>query len=109
MERSIRQWIWPLLSAGLIIYLCAFKVGNTDFWWHIKAGQIIRSGEWIFTDPFAYTRLGEPYLAMQSWLAQVTLSLGFDILGTSGITILRTLIVLIAFGFPALLCKRIFG
>jgi hypothetical protein len=27
--------------AAAVVYLCAFKVMDRDFWWHVKAGEIM--------------------------------------------------------------------
>jgi hypothetical protein len=81
-------------------------VGNTDFWWHIKAGQLLRESGWIVTDPFAYTRIGEAYIANHEWLAQVILSFVYDIAGSTGIILLRTLMIMATFGTMLLLDKK---
>jgi hypothetical protein len=92
--------VFPLGCLGLILYVCSYKIGNTDFWWHIKAGQMLRDSGWITTDPFAYTRLGEAYLATHEWLAQVIMSIFFDFGGWAGITVLRITLIALAFGIP---------
>ena len=94
------------LCAVILFYLSAFKVGNSDFWWHIKAGQLLRESGWITADPFAYTRVGEVYLATHEWLAQVIMSIFYDSGGWVGITILRIALVTLAFGVPLLLHKK---
>lgn len=100
--KQILQWVLPLIVLALIVWLCTFKIADTDFWWHIKAGQLMReTGGIIHTDPFAYTREGQPYLAIHEWFAQVILSLVFDFGGALGITILR--IVLVSGTFALLL------
>lgn len=96
------------LCIGLIVYLCIFKVGNSDFWWHIKAGQMLRESGWISTDPFAYTRIGEVYLASHEWLAQVILSIFYDAVGWAGVTFLRFTLIAVAFGVPLLLHRKHF-
>ena len=95
-----------MVCAVLVLFIALFKVGNTDFWWHIKAGQILRDTGWISLDPFTYTRLGQPYLAHHEWLAQVFLSLIFDVSGVVGITVFRMLIMLTVFTVPLLLHKK---
>lgn len=105
MQRSIR-YVFLALSFTFALYLLSFKVGNTDFWWHIKAGQLLRESGWISMDPFAYTRIGEPYLAVHEWLAQVIMSFAYDSGGWIGTTILRILLMLVAFGVPLLLHKK---
>jgi len=94
------RFAFSALCFGLIVYLCLFKVGNSDFWWHVKAGQMLRESGWISLDPFAYTRVGEAYLASHEWLAQVLMSIFYDAGGWGGITIARIVLVLLAFGIP---------
>lgn len=62
------------LFLGSAVLLCAFKILDRDFWWHITAGEMMwRSGHLIAIEPFAYTREGLPYLATHEWLAQLFL------------------------------------
>lgn len=100
--KAMRMFALPAAAIGLGICLLAFHVGNTDFWWHIKAGQMMRESGWISTDPFAYTRAGQPYLATHPWLAQIILSLVYDVAGWQGITLLRILLVILVFSIPLL-------
>ncbi|PIR54575.1 hypothetical protein COU75_00035 [Candidatus Peregrinibacteria bacterium CG10_big_fil_rev_8_21_14_0_10_42_8] len=102
----ILRVIFPIIVAVLFFYLFTFKVGNADFWWHIKAGKLLRHGGWIVTDPFAYTRAGEAYLANHEWLAQIVFSLLHDLTGYTGIIMLRMVIVCVIFGLPLLLDRR---
>lgn len=104
--RQIVSYSIPAICIASVVYLLAFNVGNTDFWWHIKAGQIMRDSGWISTDPFAYTRAGEAYLASHAWLAEIIQSLIYDVAGWQGITVLRILLVSIAFGLPLLLFRH---
>ena len=95
-----------VLSLVIVWYICAFYVIDIDVWWHIAAGRIIRStGELIQFEPFAYTRSGQPYLATQSWLAQIILSFVYDIFGAKGLIILRSICITLAV-LPAFLLQR---
>lgn len=90
----------------LVWYICAFYVIDLDVWWHIAAGRIMRSTAWLIqTEPFAYTRLGEPYLATQSWLAQIILSIVYDVTGATGLIIFRSVLITLAV-LPALLLRK---
>ncbi|MCA9371246.1 MAG: hypothetical protein KC680_04765, partial [Candidatus Peregrinibacteria bacterium] len=106
MTKKLQFWLPIAAYVLLIMYIGWFKVGNTDFWWHIKAGQVFRESGWITIDPFAYTREGLPYLANHEWLAQVLLSLVWDVDGVIGITVLRILIMLLVFSVPVLLHRK---
>ena len=100
------RFAFPILCLGLAFYVCAFKVGNSDFWWHIKAGQLLRESGWISTDPFSYTRIGEAYLATHEWLAQVIMSIFYDTGGWAGVTLLRFILIAIAFGVSLQLHRK---
>jgi hypothetical protein len=104
--RDTMRFVFPALCFSFLLYLCFFQVGNTDFWWHIKAGQLLRESGWIVTDPFAYTRAGEAYIANHEWLAQVILSFVYDIAGSSGVIALRTLLIIVTFGVMLLLDRQ---
>src|SRR5262245_16697334 len=83
---------------GLVAFLCAFKVDDVDVWWHLKAGELmVRTGAWIRTDPFAYTREGQPYLASYEWLAQIILYLVYAAGGATALIALRTALVALTF------------
>lgn len=80
---------------AVVAWLCAFKVMDRDFWWHITAGRVMwETHRLIATDIFAYTRAGMPYLATHEWLAQLILFAVFRAGGTTGVIVFRTLMVL---------------
>src|SRR5262245_28916739 len=84
--------------AGLVAFLCAFKVDDVDVWWHLKAGELmVRSSAWIRTDPFAYTREGQPYLANYEWLAQILMYVVHAAGGATALIALRTALVALTF------------
>ena len=90
-------------ALGIIWYTCIFQVIDIDVWWHITAGRVMRATRaLIATEPFAYPRLGEPYLARYEWLAQIFLSLTYDAFGPAGLIMLRSLLITVAF-LPILL------
>ena len=95
-----------IITVALIGWLLLYKITSSDFWWHVKAGQVLRSTGWIHTDPFAYTREGLPYLATQSWLAQVILSMFYDFGSASGVIFLRFLLVALTFSVLLLIDRR---
>ena len=104
MTVKILRIIGILFVFAAVVWLCAFKIADFDFWWHIKAGEIVwKTHALISTDPFAYTRAGLPYLATHEWLSQIILFLVWHLGGATGVILLRTLIVL---AIAALLLSR---
>ncbi|MBU0767307.1 hypothetical protein KKF55_06055 [Patescibacteria group bacterium] len=95
-----------ILCISFITWICIFKITSADFWWHIKAGQIMRDSGWITTEPFAHTRIGAPYLAIYSWLSQIILSVVYDYGGARGVIMLRALITLLTFGVLLMIDRK---
>ncbi|MDD5751857.1 MAG: hypothetical protein PHS73_05060, partial [Candidatus Peribacteraceae bacterium] len=90
-----------------VAYVCAFKVMDRDFWWHVKAGEIMwRTKSLIHIDPFAYTRAGLPYLSNREWLAQVIFFLTYAFGGSTGVIVLRTLLAALSFGALLFIAPR---
>ena len=91
---SHRQLLWLLPLLGFILYLNTFYILDSDFWWHITAGRVMwETGGLIQTDPFAFTRIGLPYLAVHEWLAQVILFGVHALTGPTGSILLRGLLM----------------
>lgn len=107
MKRFVLISVAPTFIAFLLVwYVCAFHVIDIDVWWHIAAGRIMRSTGWLIqVEPFAYTRVGEPYLATQSWLAQIILSSVYDLFGSHGLIILRSMCITLALA-PAFFMQK---
>jgi hypothetical protein len=102
MIGPVRARVFTCLSilafAALVAFLCAFKVDDVDVWWHLKAGELmVRTGAWITTDPFAYTREGQPYSATYEWLAQIIFYVVHAAGGATALIVLRTALVALTF------------
>ncbi|NOS66985.1 MAG: tetratricopeptide repeat protein [Candidatus Peribacteraceae bacterium] len=98
MKAVGREHVLNLAAIAAVItfvfWICAFKIFDADFFWHVTAGKLMRaSGGLITVDPFAYTREGLPYLANHEWLAQIILSVIFDTFGSTGVILLRSALV----------------
>lgn len=80
---------------------------DRDFWWHIKAGEIMFMTRHIISiEPFAYTREGLPYLASYEWLSQILLYLIYKLGGPTGIILLRGVVACSSVGLLLLLSKQ---
>ena len=61
-----------VLFLGLFA-LAARNVTDPDLWWHLKTGEYIAAHRSVpHTDPFSYTRAGQPWVAHE-WLTEVLL------------------------------------
>ena len=94
---------WRSAACVLIALITFFAFGYTpisdsDFWWHIAAGQwIVEHGALPLTDPFgmysaADTVRNDTVLRGQ-WLGQVALYEAFNLGGSTGIIIMRALLL----------------
>ena len=95
-----------IIAIAFIAWIALFKVHAPDFWWHVKAGQIMRDSGWITTDPFAFTREGAAYLASQSWLSEIIMSIVYDFSNITGVVFLRIFLTLLALGTLLLIDKK---
>jgi hypothetical protein len=66
-----------------IFGMAARNVTDPDVWWHLKTGQFIAEhGSVPRTDPFSYTRAGQPWVAHE-WLSELFL---YELQSTTGST-----------------------
>jgi hypothetical protein len=71
MLRTSRVFV-AVVFLGLFA-MTARNVTDPDVWWHLKAGQYIAEHRSVpHTDPFSYTRAGQPWVAHE-WLTELLL------------------------------------
>ncbi len=98
------SYVSLLITVLAIFYICAFKIVDRDFWWHIKAGEIMSTNKRLITvEPFSYTREGKQYISTHEWLAQVLMYHIYDIGGATGTIIWRSIAVFVAFALLLLI------
>lgn len=91
--------VFSVVGLAFIAYICAFKLLDRDFWWHITAGKMmVQTGSLIASEPFSYARLGMPYLANHEWLAQIILYLLYVSGGSTAVILFRTGVMLASLG-----------
>jgi hypothetical protein len=78
-------------AATIILFALLFALAaripiDTDTWWHIRSGQYTLSQGMIYTDPFSFTKAGEPWIN-HSWGAQIILYLVWQVAGNFGLSI----------------------
>ncbi|HMB06088.1 MAG TPA: tetratricopeptide repeat protein [Isosphaeraceae bacterium] len=77
---SLRVVDWGLIAAflALTFLLGIFPLKDTDFWWHLRTGEIIRAtGRVPRTDWYTFTAPDHPWIDLH-WFYQVALSWGYD-------------------------------
>lgn len=96
-----------VIGLAFVAYICAFKILDRDFWWHITAGKIMwQTKDIIHTEPFAYTRWGQPYLANHEWLAQIILYLLYTYGNAAAVILFRTAAMMATLAFILLIDTR---
>ncbi len=78
-------------AAFIIIFALLFALAvriptDTDTWWHIRSGEYTLKQGMIYTDPFSFTKAGEPW-TNHSWGSQVILYAVWQLAGNFGLAI----------------------
>jgi hypothetical protein len=69
---TVKHTFLAVVFLGLFT-LAARNVNDPDVWWHLETGQYIAQHKSVpHTDPFSYTRAGEPWVAHE-WLTDFLL------------------------------------
>ena len=81
---------------GLTFLLGVFPLKDTDFWWHLKAGDMIRQTGWVpTTDKLTFGAAGHRWVDLH-WFFQLLISLGFEWFGVTGLNLAKCLITCLA-------------
>jgi hypothetical protein len=105
MKRLLRtEFIFlAVLSLGLFA-MAARNVTDPDLWWHLRTGEYIAEHNSVpRTDPFSYTRAGQPWVAHE-WLTELLLYQIQRIVGWGGLIVIFSAVLAAAFRFLYLRC-----
>lgn len=91
----------------LLIFIMAARTPlDTDFWWHIRSGEVTwQSHAPLLTDQFTFTRLGQSWIN-HSWLAEVIYYLVYQASSFWGVGLL---VALLATGSMLLVYPQLAG
>lgn len=101
---SARQSLWltgfdaALLATflALTFLLGMFPLKDTDFWWHLRTGDLIRqSGTIPRTDTYTFTVSGQPWIDLH-WLFEVAVSWVFANGGVPALTLAKCGVTVLA-------------
>ncbi|MEN9935282.1 MAG: hypothetical protein RLZZ387_1861 [Chloroflexota bacterium] len=82
------------LLALVWLFISILPLPPNDLWWHMAAGRaMLQEGAWITTNRWAYTLPADAPYVYQSWLSEVLMYLAWQVAGTPGLMLLRTLCV----------------
>src|SRR5271168_4606630 len=105
IERSLSNT--PAFLAVLFLGLFAMTARNVtdpDVWWHLKTGEYIAEHKSVpHTDPFSYTRAGQPWVAHE-WLTELFLYELQRAAGWGGLIVVFSAVLCGAFFFLYLRC-----
>ncbi|MDG3003959.1 tetratricopeptide repeat protein [Paludisphaera mucosa] len=77
---------------ALAFLLGVFRLKDTDFYWHLRTGDLIRKwGEVPRVDFYTFTRVGAPWIDLH-WMFQVGISWVFERGGVPALTLAKCLI-----------------
>lgn len=77
---------------ALTFLLGAFPLKDTDFWWHLKAGdQIRQTGSVPIVDTYTFTVAGKPWIDLH-WIFQVAISLIYERGGVPALTLAKCVV-----------------
>jgi hypothetical protein len=99
-------------AVGLVLGLALVKglspFSEPDVWWHLRVGELIRSGSGLtFTDPSA-SLATRPYVATQ-WLPEAVTSAAYDVWGTGAVVWLRAAAIVLLVAAVYWACRRTAG
>jgi hypothetical protein len=99
-------------AVGLVLGLALVKglspFSEPDVWWHLRVGELIRSGSGLtYTDPSA-ALAARPYVATQ-WLPEAVTSAAYDLGGTGAVLWLRAAAIVLLVAGVYWACRRTAG
>jgi hypothetical protein len=98
-----RRTFLAALFLGLL-GMAARNATDPDVWWHLKTGQYITEHKSVpHTDPFSYTRAGEPWVAHE-WLSELLMYNLLRFAGWGGLIVIFAAALTAAFWFLYLRC-----
>ncbi len=96
-----------IFFSGVFIWVSSVKE-NTDFYYHLKAGEIFLQKGILYKDIFSYTAQGREWSPYE-WLFQVGLAFVERLVGFAGIPYILATIAVITLGSFFLFIKRFFS
>jgi hypothetical protein len=80
-----------IILFGLLFALAARFPTDTDTWWHLRSAEYTLQNGIIYSDPFSFTKAGEPWIN-HSWGAQIVLYGFWLIAGNLGLSVFMALL-----------------
>jgi tetratricopeptide (TPR) repeat protein len=102
-----------LADAGLIVAFLAltfllgvFPLKDTDFWWHLRTGDLIRqTGKVPTVDTYTFGAEGQRWIDLH-WIFQLLMSYGYQTVGIVGLNLGKCVVTCLAVGLLVTSRKR---
>jgi len=86
---SFLRWLVPATFAVLTFLMCIFPMRDTDFYWHLKTGELIWQRLQIpASDLYTYTDFDKPWIDLH-WGFQLIVAAVYHLSGVNGIILLK--------------------
>lgn len=91
LDELARRWVdrsLLALAVAIAFLLGCYELGDTDVWWHLRAGQwALENGRVPTTDPFTFGSEGKPWVDVH-WSYQLVLALAYRAGGAGALVLL---------------------
>ena len=93
---------------GVLLYAAFLSKGpwDSDYYWHVKTGELIANGQFPRTDPFSFTWGGMPW-TLHEWLSELLIYRLVDGIGYMGAVYVFAFVPGIAIGILAFALHRL--
>lgn len=99
--------LWVLLALSVVgIFISLVPTSPNDFWWHLKAGELVATGGIPTTNMFAWTLPADTPYVYQSWLAEWLFYALYRLGGFPLVVFARNMLGLAAFALVAYEARR---
>ncbi len=111
LQRRIRlsvEHLWTLLPLFAVAWMgLTHPIRLLDFWWHLKAGQVIWETRTIpSVDSFSFTRAGQAFAYAQYWLSEVSYYLTLRAGGLPLVIAFNSLLLVLSMWLVLRLCLQ---
>lgn len=101
------EHLWIGLALCVVgVFVSLSPTAPNDFWWHLKAGELIAAGDFPTTNRFAWTLPAETPFVYQSWLGEWLFYALYQMGGLPLVVFARNLLALAAFTLVAVEAQR---
>lgn len=112
-ETGVPRWLpHPIalfsLLLGVLLFAAFLAKGpwDSDFYWHLRTGELISEGQFPTTDPFSFTWAGRPW-TLHEWLGEFLIFQLVDRLGYMGAALVFAVVPGVAMAILAFALHRL--